>query len=137
LFSVGESRFWTSEAAVLAASFAVLSSWEVAVLLLLAFLTGVNSVIFIVYLKQYKKQLSFAGTNLTFAAMVLGVFGVGCLSCGVLLIAPIVSIFGFSAALWVTEYGILMSLIGCLLVAYSSYFLLKKITNPQVCEVLS
>ena len=111
----------------------VMSSLEIVVLILLALLLGANAVIFLTYLKQYKKQLSFAGTNLSLLAMMLGVFGVGCLSCGVLLLAPIISLFGISTAIWVTQYGVLMSAVSCVLVAYSCYLLLKKISNPQVC----
>lgn len=136
LFSVTETILWVSLFNILNSSITVMSTIETIAIVLLSLAIGINMVVFITYLKQYRKQLSFAGTNLTLMAMVLGVFGVGCLSCGVLLLAPIISIFGISAAIWVTNNGVIISLIALTLVLYSSYILLRKISDPQVCEPL-
>lgn len=137
LFGLTNPKLWTSLISILTTSFSILSVGEAVVLILLTFSVGVNTVLFVMYLKQYRRQLSFAGSHLTLTALLLGVFGVGCISCGILLLAPVISVFGLSAAVWITNYGIVMSITGLLLVLYSNYLLLKKISDPQLCTTLN
>lgn len=134
LFEIGEAHLWNSLFNIVGTSLAVMSLSEIIILILLSFFIGGNVVLFLTYLKQYRQRLSLTGSNLTVTAIVLGIFGIGCISCGVLLLAPIISIIGVSAALWVTHYAIALSIVGLLLVSYSNYILLKKISDPQVCK---
>jgi hypothetical protein len=91
---------------------------------------AVNIVIFIIYLKQQRKYFSTKGTALSFSGTLLGFFGVGCLSCGALFFAPLISLIGFGGLL---KYGAELSLLGLVFILFSIIYLLKQLTKPLVC----
>ena len=62
-------------------------------------------------------------------------FGVGCLSCGFLIMAPVLTFLGLGAYLGkVGEHALLVSYGGMILVIISILYLLKKIGEHLICE---
>lgn len=135
LFSLTEVRFWDSTFTIIGTSFSVMSLFQTLVLVLISLALAVNIVLFVVYARNYKKRLSLAGTKLSFLGMVAALFGVGCLSCGVLILAPLASILGIGFATWLAQHGVWVSVVGFFIVCFSIYLLLKKITNPALCRI--
>lgn len=103
---------------------------DTVVSLLLAILLGINIVIFIHYVRFYKKAFSGRGAMLSFSGMILGVFGVGCLACGALALAPLLALLGVTGFV---HFGSDIALLGLVMVAGSSIFLLYKMNKPVVC----
>jgi hypothetical protein len=137
LFSPTEIVFWSSTFEIIVTSLAVMTPLQLSLFILLSLGFGINSVLFVVYVKHYKKNVIGAGNPLTFLGLLFGIFGAGCLSCSVILLAPLTSIFGIGTATWFAGHGTLVSFIGLLFVLYSIYLLLKKLNDPQVCEVIT
>lgn len=100
----------------------------------LAILTGINSAMFAFYIKRRINMDKSVGTGLF--GMILGLLGVGCASCGSIILS---SIFGFTATasflgvlpLRGVEFGIL----GIALLLLSIYLLSIKIPNPLLCKI--
>ena len=136
LFSIFQSEFWLSLGSFFITSLSVMSVLELIIFTCLVLGFGINALVFIVYVKHYKKRVLGSGAPLSFAGILIGVFGAGCLSCSVILLAPIASILGIGAATWVAGHGALISFIGLIFVSYSIYMLLKKLRDPNVCELV-
>jgi hypothetical protein len=105
-------------------------------IILLAFFFGVNSSLFVFYFKRYKRIKTSGGAASSTGGLLLGAFGIGCASCGPLIIAPVLSVIGISGLLTFLPFGgeeFLM--VGLLLLIYSTYALLKKINEPMTCPI--
>lgn len=98
-------------------------------------LIAINIVLFKTYLKVYRKLLSSNSGRLSSVALVLTVLSSGCLSCGVLILAPLMSVVGVSSVIWITNNVIIIQLIALCLVGFSNYLLLKKLSDPKVCDI--
>lgn len=102
--------------------------------ILIALLTGMNFTLFAYYLKRRFRLEKSAGTSVL--GMTAGLLGIGCASCGSVLLS---SIFGLSATagfigvlpLRGSEFGIL----GVLLLIWSNYSLALKIRTPMSCSI--
>lgn len=86
----------------------------------------------------YKRQ-EVVFKNKGFVASVLGIFlslfGVGCLSCGALLIAPLFSFFGIASVLDFLPFGgVGVSVLGLVLTVFSFFYILKQISKPLMCK---
>ena len=100
----------------------------------LSFMFGVNISMFVFYLRRRISSESSAGISM--GGIVLGLLGVGCASCGSVILS---TIFGLTAAsgflgilpLRGQEFG----LIGFILILYSIIILSQKISNPLICNV--
>lgn len=136
LFSVTDQLFWSTFGSLLLNTFASQSMVSSLVVIIFALLLSLNAIVFITYLKHYRLLLKGVGARLGLAGVIFGVFGAGCLSCGVLLLAPLISIIGISSTSWLLQHNLLVSSLGLLLVLGSTVLLLKKLSQPEVCEVL-
>lgn len=133
LFSVYTTTFWKVFWSLLAGGFTLLSLLEQLTFIALCIVVGINVMIFITYLKQYRTTVRRSGGTLTIVGMIAAILGTGCLSCSVLLIGPLISLLGVSTSVWLIQNSIFMSLLGLLLVVFSTYLLLKKLVNPAIC----
>ncbi|MBU1202784.1 hypothetical protein KKH39_01945 [Patescibacteria group bacterium] len=103
-------------------------------LFFVAILTGINLSMFIFYLKRRIKLEKSVGTG--FFGIVIGLLGVGCASCGSVVLS---SLFGYTA---VTGFlGILpfkgkeIGFVGLALLLTSIYLIADKIQNPNSCKI--
>lgn len=98
--------------------------------LLISFLFVVNMVIFIYFFQRQRNLLSTRHTSLSVLGMFLGLFGVGCLSCGTLFLAPLVTALGLGGLL---HFGSRIVILGLGLLLISSMMMLRKMSQPLVC----
>ena len=116
-------------------TFCDINTAEQLLIIILSILTALNIVLFVIFAKRQRKMLSKRSLAASLSGMVLGLFGVGCLSCGVLILAPLLTFLGLGAYLGnFAEYAVTISYVGMVLVILSSLYLLKKISEPLICE---
>src|SRR3989338_5638103 len=86
------------------------------------------------YYKKSVKRFSGGGFFGSFAGL-LAIFGVGCASCGSVVLTGLLSFFGASALLSFLPYGgAEVAVIAFLLLVWSNLYMLKKISDPLVCQ---
>ena len=106
------------------------------VLILLGILTGINIVVLVAFIRRQKNLLASRGGALSISGMFLGLFGAGCASCGTALLAPILTALGLAGGLsWLPLHGLEISFVGIGLVVFSTWFVLRKMSRPVVCEI--
>ncbi len=104
--------------------------------ILLSITTALNIILFVIYVRRQRLLLSGRGFFGSMAGMILGVFGVGCVSCGVLVLAPVFTFLGLSSFAYAAlEYALPISIFGLLCILGSCWYLLKKISQPLICKV--
>lgn len=118
-------------------SFGTFSLWgwfDTTTSIILSFATVINIIVLVIYFKRQRKVLNKGSLAATSAGMVLGMFGVGCVSCGALVLAPILSYLGLLGALELLPFaGRELVIVGLLLVIASTVYLLKKLNQPLIC----
>jgi len=115
-------------------SFFEIAFVEQLLIILLALATAVNMIVFYYYIKRQQKILSGKSFFASASGMFLGIFGIGCLSCGVLVVAPIVSALGLGAYIaGITQYALLLSYVGLTFIIFSIGYLLHQLSKPLVC----
>jgi len=102
-------------------------------LFILVILSGLNFTLLIFYLKRRIKLEKSLGTGLV--GSILGILGFGCATCGSLILT---SIFGFSATVGFLSIlpfkGLEFAFLGIILLLFSIYTLITKISNPLFCQ---
>lgn len=117
----------------IATNFTTLSaSYTIAI----ALLFGVNVAMIVYFLKRKISEVKQSGVTTGFLGITSGVVGMGCATCGSLLLTSILSLFGATSVLAFLplaggEFGIL----GAILLAISTYTIARKIQNPAVCKI--
>ena len=118
-------------------SFGEFSVWhlfDTTISILLVIATMVNVIVLMHYFRRQKKALNKGSLFATTTGMLFGVFGVGCVSCGALVLAPILSSFGLLGALELLPFaGRELVVIGLLAVIGSTIYLLSKLLRSLVC----
>lgn len=108
--------------------------WSRWLVILVSILSGINLAMLIFYLKRRIKLERSVGTG--FVGMVVGLLGVGCASCGSVVLS---SIFGYTAVtsfLGVLPFhGIEIGVMGLSLLLLSIYLITQKIQNPNSCRI--
>lgn len=132
-----DSNFsWATKISILGGSLAILqlnsTPLSRTILFVLVVLAGVNVSLFAYYLKRRLTMGREMGMSL-FGTM-LGLVGVGCASCGSVVLS---SIFGFSATAGFLAFlplrGLEFGLISILLLTVSITLVSKKIIDPMAC----
>jgi hypothetical protein len=101
----------------------------------LAVLTTMNLLLFALFTKRQRTMLSGKGFFATASGMILGLFGVGCISCGAFVLAPVITFIGLGTYMkYFIEYASIISYAGIILVLISNIYLLRKISKPMVCK---
>lgn len=102
--------------------------------LVLVFLTSINGILFVIYAKRQRRLLSGKSFLASISGITLGLFGIGCISCGVLILSPLISFIGLGAyTSGITHYALLLSFGGMILVGASNLYLLHQLRKPNVC----
>lgn len=135
IFPLSDGALYTSLVQTLLMNLYVMNLLERFIFFLFALSLSLNTVLLIAYVKNYRNQIKQSGTTLSFLGVILGMFGIGCLSCGVLLLAPLVSIIGISTTQILLSHSLLLSIIGIALVLFSSYLLILRMNKAYVCKV--
>ena len=103
-------------------------------LVVIAILAGINLSLFFYYLFHRFRLERMAGTSLL--GMIVGVFGVGCASCGAVILS---SVLGVGAALqviaWLPFRGAEFTWLSILLLLWAIYNVAKRINDPLVCPI--
>lgn len=133
--------YWLSDTSIISVSkitinFFITNSSKVdrIFLLIIAFLSGVNMAMLTYYLKKRLGLQKRVGTG--FLGMLAGLIGIGCASCGSIMIS---SVLGFTVATSFLKFlplkGSELGIFGILLLILSIYFLARKIKNPLACKL--
>jgi len=103
---------------------------------LIALFFGINVSLFYFYYSRFKSVKKRSGIKTNTIGLLLGVLGVGCASCGSLVLASLFSIFGLGGLFSLLPFGgVEFAVLGLLMLMTSTYYLLKKIHDPMVCKV--
>ncbi|MDD5749758.1 MAG: hypothetical protein PHO91_03160 [Patescibacteria group bacterium] len=98
----------------------------------IALLSSINFSLFVYYLKRRLQIAHDFGLGIF--GSVLGILGIGCASCGSVIIA---SFFGLAGSLWLARFpfqGAEIGVLAVLTLLFSIYLLTKKIANPLACD---
>lgn len=103
--------------------------------IIIAILFGINTSLLIYYVSSKKGSFRDKGSTFGIGGLVSGVFGIGCAACGTFVVTSVLALFG---AAWVItflplgggEFGVL----GVILITYATYWTIKKIGEPLVCN---
>ncbi len=113
-----------------------LSSTSIALIIVVSVLAGLNTTLIAYYLQ--KRRAIFRESSLGFFGMLSAILGIGCASCGSVLLT---SFIGISASTVVTNVlplkGIEFNLFAILLLLYAIYLISKKLLPEHllICEV--
>jgi len=111
-----------------------LHTLEQFLILALTLITSINIILFVIYAKRQRRLLSGKGFFASISGIILGLFGIGCISCGVLILSPLISFIGLGAyTSGITHYALLLSFTGVILVSLSNLYLLHQLGKPNVC----
>jgi hypothetical protein len=107
-------------------------------LILVSFIMGLNIALLVLYIKRRqlgpdnKMKTGWAGIGGTVSA----ILGIGCASCGSIIITSVLGIAGGGALVALLPFqGYEFGVIGLVLLTYSIYYLTKKINDPLVCKL--
>lgn len=96
---------------------------------------SLNIVLFYFFYKRQEVIFKNKGFIASILGIFLSLFGVGCLSCGALLIAPLFSFFGIASVLDFLPFGgVGIAILGLVLTIFSFFYLLHQISKPLTCK---
>lgn len=100
----------------------------------IAFLFGMYLALFIFFMRKRQKILGVSKTG--FFASILGVMGVGCSSCGAILLSMILSTGGAATAISILPFkGGEFSFLSMIILLFSIRALSKNIVNTGLCKI--
>lgn len=102
----------------------------------IAVLFGVNVALLAYYVSKKKGSLRGGGGALGVGGLISGIFGIGCAACGTFILTSLLALVGAGGIVALLplggeEFGIL----GVLLIGYATYWTIKKIDEPEICEI--
>lgn len=110
------------------------SPFHLIITFLITLLFGINIAIIAYYIRDYRNKLT--GITTSTLGVILGVFGIGCASCGSLMLVAILSFLGIGTSLsFLPLGGRELGTLGVVLLVVSTYLLIRKIHKPSTCEV--
>ena len=97
-------------------------------------LTALNFMLLTLYMRNRIRQERLIGTGI--AGMLIGIFGVGCASCGSVLLSSFIGVSSTIAFLDVFPLnGLEFALLGIALLLFSSWTLVKKLQGKDACAL--
>ncbi len=108
------------------------------VTIFLSILIALNILLFVAYAKRQGRYI--VATHRTFIAsiggIILGFFGIGCISCGAFILAPLITFLGLGTYMqFFQSNAYLISVIGLVFVLLSNLYLLYQLSKPITCDV--
>lgn len=114
--------------------FGYVSFYQQVLVIGLSLLTAINLILFIIFIRRQRSLFVGKSFFASISGILLGLFGVGCISCGIFILTPLLTFLGLGAFLKNTqEYSLFLSGIGVLLLVFSIGYILKKLSEPPVC----
>lgn len=105
-----------------------------AVVLITAFLSGLNAALVTYYIAIVKTgRVSKRATMTSISGLVAGFFGIGCAACGSILLTALLSGFGSAVLLLLPFKGAEIGILGILLLVYAVRTLITEIEKGKVC----
>ena len=102
----------------------------------MALLAGINMAVVIYNTKNYLKTRKMAGIGV--GAMILGILGVGCASCGSVLLTSIIGVSSVASTIHVLPLkGMEINLLVILILVLSIYLSAKQINKNFTCKIKS
>jgi hypothetical protein len=96
---------------------------------------SLNIILFKEFYQKQKVVLKSKGLWGSLVGIFFGFFGVGCVACTGLVLAPLISFLGLSSFFNLLPYGGQeFGYLGTFLIIFSDIYLLKKITDPVICK---
>ena len=103
-------------------------------IVLVALLSGINIAMLTFYFKRRMAVSGAAGAS--GFGLIIGTLGVGCSACGSVILSSLIGITSASALISVLPlHGVEFGLASIALIGLSTYWLAKKISSPEICEV--
>jgi hypothetical protein len=108
-------------------------------LIMISILFGINVALIIYYIKQRRVKSGSVGLSLAgMGGLVSSLLGIGCASCGSVIVVSVLGLFGASGILLLLPFqGAEFAVLGLFMLLFSIYYLIKKISNPLVCNMKS
>ncbi len=104
------------------------------IVIALSILSGINMAMFIFYLKRRITLQKSA--NLGFIGIVSGLLGVGCASCGSVVLSTIIGLSATTSFIGILPFGgHEFGILGLAVIILSIYLIGKKIPNPLLCRI--
>lgn len=105
-------------------------------LTLTAFLFSINITLFVYYIRRKISLEKKAGAFKGIFGFVLGLLGVGCASCGSIVLSSVLSLFGLGGLLtFLPLGGGEFLIVGIIFLLFSIYGILKRISSNTVCSI--
>lgn len=96
-------------------------------------LAGVNVALLVYYVRKQAVLRRTAGFNIL--GIVTGLFGIGCAACGSFLFSAVFGLGAGSAlTAWLPFAGAEFALVGTIILVGTTYYILRKIKSPLVCD---
>ncbi|MFA6307283.1 MAG: hypothetical protein WCS88_01155 [Patescibacteria group bacterium] len=110
------------------------TSSSLILVIILSFLSAINIVMMIFYVKRRISLEKNTGVGLM--GMILGFLGVGCASCGSLVLSSIFGLAATTSFIGILPFGGLeFGILGVFMLLFSTYLIAKKIQNPLLCKI--
>lgn len=111
----------------------------VSFLVLFAFLVTLNLIFLVQFTRRSRQSSCRVGTDTTLVnagSVIAAVLGIGCASCGGVILIGLLSLFGASGlVVWLPFGGIELAAVGVAGLAWSNWYLLGQLDNGIVCRV--
>lgn len=102
-----------------------------------AILLGINITLLIFYIRQrqYQGNTGHTASLVSFGGVVSAVLGIGCAACGSVVLTAFLGLLGAGGLLVLLPFhGVEFGVLGVFLLSVSSWYILKKIDDPLVCQ---
>jgi len=111
--------------------------YSASVSILIALLSGLNVALLAYYTRRVKnatKGFKRVHTG-SYIGLIVGFLGVGCAACGSVILTAVLATLGAGGLLLALPFqGAEVGALALLILLWSNYFLVKKISNPIVCR---
>lgn len=105
------------------------------IVLVILFILSLSLLFILFYvLFNESKKISKKKSLLGMTGVFLSILGFSCISCGIGLLASILSLLGLSSlSLYFPLHGLEFGFLGIVVINFTSYLVLKRIKNPFIC----
>ena len=102
--------------------------------IIISILVGLNITLFVYYINKVKNAIDGSGVATGSLGLIFGAIGIGCLSCGSILIGAILTAVGATAGIAIFPlHGLEFSIISIVLLGASALIVAKKINKGLTC----
>jgi len=134
LFSFTQRIGLTSQTLLQVFSHFSLASLVLTIIIII--MTGINISLLFYYVKKSARLRRSTGMSLL--GVIVGILGVGCSSCGSVLLTSVIGLSATSSILGILPFkGLEINILAIVLLGVSIVMIAKKISNPLLCKIKS